>query len=188
VSPRHLRDLERHERRREILRLVLRVVVIAVVLLAAYYLLPVMKLSGGAAIVSIVVNCLLLVLVVLWLARRITRSDLPELRAVEVIVIAVPLFLYVFASSYLAMSEASAAAFSEPLNRTGALYLAVTVFSTVGFGDITPKTDVARIVTSLQMVFDIVLLGVLVRLIIGAARIGLSRGSEPTKQSDESEP
>jgi len=35
--------------------------------------------------------------------------------------------------------------------------------------------------------FDIVLLGVLVRLIIGAAKIGLSRGSEPTKQSDESE-
>ena len=34
--------------------------------------------------------------------------------------------------------------FSEPLSHTGALYFAVTVFSTAGFGDITPKQDVSQ--------------------------------------------
>jgi hypothetical protein len=34
------------------------------------------------------------------------------------------------------MERASAASFTEPLTRTDALYFSVTVFSTVGFGDI----------------------------------------------------
>ncbi len=103
-------------------------------------------------------------------------ADLPELRAIEVLAIVVPLFLFLFASLYLTMSHSSAAAFSEPLDHTGALYFAITIFSTVGFGDITPKTDLARIVVSAQMLLDLVLLGTLVRLLVTAARSGLSRG------------
>ena len=64
----------------------------------------------------------------------------------------------------------------EPLDHTGALYFAITIFSTVGFGDITPKTDLARIVASVQMLLDLVLLGTLVRLLVTAARSGLSGG------------
>ena len=39
---------------------------------------------------------------------------------------------------YLSLSHASPAAFSERLDHTGAMYLSMTIFSTVGFGDITP--------------------------------------------------
>jgi len=56
------------------------------------------------------------------------------------------------------------------LTRTEALYFTVTVLSTVGFGDITPKTDVARIIVTIQMVLDLLVLGVVVRLILDAAR------------------
>ena len=61
---------------------------------------------------------------------------------------------------------------SEPLNHTGALYLVITVFSTVGFGDITPKGDLARIVTSIQMLLDLVVIGAVVRLLTTAAKSG----------------
>ena len=44
------------------------------------------------------------------------------------------------------------------------------MLSTVGFGDITPKTDVARIIVTVQMVLDFLVLGVVVRLIIDSAR------------------
>ena len=44
----------------------------------------------------------------------------------------------------------SAGNFSEPLTRTDALYFTVTVFSTVGFGDITAKTEAARLVVTGQ--------------------------------------
>ena len=49
----------------------------------------------------------------------------------------IPLFLVVFATIYLSLSHTSASNFSEGLDHTRALYFTVTVFSTVGFGDIT---------------------------------------------------
>ena len=56
------------------------------------------------------------------------------------------------------MERASAASFTEPLTRTDALYFTVTVFSTVGFGDISPKSEAARVVLIVQMLADLVLL------------------------------
>ncbi len=87
----------------------------------------------------------------------------------------IPLFLVVFAWIYLTMSASSAAAFGMHLTRTSALYFTVTVFSTVGFGDITPKTDPARIVAMVQMLADLAVLAVVVRLILGAATRGMAR-------------
>ena len=55
------------------------------------------------------------------------------------------------------MERASAASFTEPLTRTDALYFTVTVFSTVGFGDIAAKSEAARIVLIVQMPADLAL-------------------------------
>jgi voltage-gated potassium channel len=55
------------------------------------------------------------------------------------------------------------------------LYFTVTVFSTVGFGDITPKTDMARIVAMVQMLADLAVIAVVVRMILGAATRGVAR-------------
>jgi voltage-gated potassium channel len=73
-------------------------------------------------------------------------------------------------------SHVSGSDFSEPLNHTGALYLTVTIFSTVGFGDITPKADATRLMVSTQMILDLILLGVLIKLLTKAAKVGLGRG------------
>src|SRR4030095_7505227 len=50
--------------------------------------------------------------------------------------------------------------FTEPLNRTDALYFTITVFSTVGFGDIAPLATAARVTTMVQMLGDLVVVGV----------------------------
>jgi hypothetical protein len=42
----------------------------------------------------------------------------------------------------------------------------------VGFGDITPKTDLARLVTTVQMLADLAVVAVVIRLILGAATRG----------------
>ena len=67
------------------------------------------------------------------------------------------------------MERASAASFTQPLTRTDALYFAVTVFSRVGFGDITPKSEAARVVLIVQMLGDLALLGAGARVLLGAA-------------------
>ena len=90
------------------------------------------------------------------------------------------MFVVLFASLYLSMSHSSGATFTQPLDHMGALYFTVTVFSTVGFGDITAKTDAARAVVTIQMILDLLLIGAVARLLVTAARTGLSR---PTDQS-----
>ena len=90
------------------------------------------------------------------------------MQAVEALAVAVPLFLLLFAAGYSLMSTASPGAFTEPLDRTDAIYFTVTVFATVGFGDIAPVTESARVVVTLQMVGDLLVLGVLLQAILGA--------------------
>jgi hypothetical protein len=46
----------------------------------------------------------------------------------------------------------------------------------VGFGDITPKTDTARLIVSIQMLLDLVVLGAVVQLLIKATKTSLARG------------
>ena len=85
----------------------------------------------------------------------------------------IALFLVVFAIVYLSMSQSSTTHFSEPIDHTGSLYLVITVFSTVGFGDITPESNGARIVVSIQMLLDLIVIGAVVRLLVSAAKSGL---------------
>ena len=99
-----------------------------------------------------------------------------------------PLYLLVFASAYYVMERASAANFSQPLTRTDALYFAVTVFSTVGFGDITPKSEPARIVLIVQMLGDLAVLGAGVRILLGAVRLGRQRRTGTGDGADSTVP
>jgi hypothetical protein len=81
-----------------------------------------------------------------------------------------PLYLVLLASTYFMMERASAATFAQPLTRTDALYFTVTVFAMVGFGDITPESEAARVVLSGQMLGDLAILGVGIRILLRAVQ------------------
>ena len=85
------------------------------------------------------------------------------------------MLVILFAIVYVSMAGADPANFSVQLSRSASLYFTITVLSTVAFGDIVPKTDAARLVVSLQMLLDIVVLGVILKVIVGAARTGIER-------------
>ena len=68
------------------------------------------------------------------------------------------------------MAELSASHFGGHLSHTDGLYFTVTVFSTVGFGDITAKTETARLVVTEQIIADLIILGVAIQVIVGAVR------------------
>ena len=100
------------------------------------------------------------------------------MRAAEALGLVIPLYLVLFASTYFLMERASAASFTQPLTRTDALYFAVTVFATVGFGDIAAKSETARIVLIIQMLADLVLLGAGARVLLQAVQRGRERRSD----------
>ena len=102
----------------------------------------------------------------LWQLRAIAQSKNPGLRALEGLFLAIPLFLLLFAAAYYLMSRADASDFTATLSRTDALYFTVTIFSTVGFGDISAKAEAARLVVTAQMFLDLIILGLGVRIIL----------------------
>ena len=138
------------------------------VLLALYYLLP---LEGGRADLStfgkLVLGLVVFLGVMAWHVRLIGKSANPALRALEGLFLGLPLFLLLFAAAYFVMSQSDAMTFTSELSRTDSLYFTVTIFSTVGFGDISAQTESARLVVSAQMMLDLVILGVGVRVILG---------------------
>lgn len=144
-------------------------------LVALYYALPLSQSAAWVAVAMLVAGLVLLVALVTLQVRLIVAARFPGLRAVEALATSVPLFLLMFASTYVVLTAISAGNFSQPLNRTNALYFAVTVFATVGFGDITAKTDTAQLLVTVQMLLDLVILGLGARIILGAVTRGRQR-------------
>jgi voltage-gated potassium channel len=110
--------------------------------------------------------------------RGILRSDRPRLRAIRLLSLGLPLLLVVFASTYCTIAGQQADAFSEPLDRTDGIYFTVTVFATVGFGDITPVSELARVLVTIQMLVGLVAVGLIAKLLFGAVRVAVARRAE----------
>ncbi|MGW2598743.1 potassium channel family protein [Streptomyces klenkii] len=157
------------------MRAVLRPLGTSAGLVLAYYLLPLNKRFEGGTAVALVLGLAAVTALFAWQIRSILDSPRPRLRAVEALATTVPLFLLLFAAAYYLMDQARPGGFGEPLSRTDALYFALTVFSTVGFGDIAPRTEVARIATMAQMTGDILLVGVAAHVVVGAVQSALAR-------------
>jgi hypothetical protein len=119
-----------------------------------------------------------------WFFKRqlagVYKAKFPTLRAAEALVLVAAMFLAVFAMIYVMISLSDSQAFTEELDPFNSYYFALTVLATVGFGDITPVTTLARSVTMVQMALDLVFVAVLIRVIGGAARRALQERHEHT--------
>jgi voltage-gated potassium channel len=169
-TPEPFEVLTPRQRRRLGVEAAMRVVATMVVLGTLYYVMPLDRGADAATVVGIGVGCAVLAVLIGWQVRTVTRSKYPGLRAVEALSFSIPLYLLLFATTYFEMARATTTNFTESLTRTDALYFAVTVFTTVGFGDISARSETARLVVTLQMLLNLLLLGVVVRLFLQAVR------------------
>jgi voltage-gated potassium channel len=133
----------------------------------AYYWIPAGDARGTdlAGVIFLALGLTVFAAVFYRQISRVTRADHPVLRAIEALCSILALFVCLFSLLYYASSVNDITAFSEPLTRTDALYFTVTVFSTVGFGDITPVATTQRVMTMAQMLLDVAFLAVLVRVL-----------------------
>ena len=169
-------------RRRRLVGLApLRSLAATVVLAGLYYLLPLDHIKNVP--LMLVAGLVILLAVTIWQVRAVIRASYPALRAVEALATTVPLFLLLFASAYFTMAGTNPASFSaHSLTRTDALYFTVTIFSTVGFGDITAVSQSARLVVTAQMLLGLLILGLVVRVFVGAVQ--LARQQPPAADPD----
>ena len=172
--------------RRRVLRALLRAALTSTVLVVLYYTLPLTGKLKASTVVLLLAGLAVFAGVISWQLRAILRSQYPALRAVEALAFAIPLFLLVFSAAYVKLADAQAHAFTESLNRTDALYFTITVFSTVGFGDIAPVATAARVTTMVQMLGDLVVVGLVLRVILGAVKEGRQRRAADSAGTPES--
>ena len=143
-----------------------------------YYLAPLDRPLDVSTLIRFLLGLVAFALVIVWQVRAIASSDAPRLRTVRAVVIGVTTLLVVFAATYSVISNSRPDSFSEPLSRTGALYFTLTVFATVGFGDIAPRTDVARIVTMVEMITNLITVGLLGKIVFAAMQKALHRQAD----------
>ena len=136
---------------------------------------PIADRTALGTLLELLVGLIIFAALLGWQVLKIMGAEHPELRAAEALAIAVPVVLIVFAFTYLSLSHVQPKSFSEKLNHVQAIYFVVTVVSTVGFGDITPKTNAAMILVSFQIMLDLVLLVGIVRAVFFAAQVGVRR-------------
>ena len=145
------------------------------VLFVAYFLVPTRSAGQGSNVPWLFVALGVFTAVAAVQIPAIVRAPYPVVRAVGTMAILVSLYLIVFARLYLSISLGDPMAFSRPLDTTTALYFTVTVFATVGFGDIVAQINSMRLLVTFQMLLNLVVLGTLIRLIATAAQYGVAR-------------
>ncbi|MGZ4561239.1 MAG: potassium channel family protein [Mycobacteriaceae bacterium] len=181
-SPLAYDRLPRAARRRALIVPIARALGITGAISVLYFILPFNPKSAAETGVALSIELIALAALLAWHVREIARSPYPQVRALEAVITAFPIFVLVFATAYFVMGETFKGSYSEAMTRLDALYFSVTVFSTVGFGDITAVTEPARIVTTVQMVLGVVLIGLVVRVLYQSVQVGLARRDRGSDQ------
>jgi hypothetical protein len=170
-----IRNLTPGERRPVILATVARTIGTAALLFIVYALLPLEAFTSPDTALRLVIVLIILALVFAVQVHAIRSAKFPDLRASEAVITGIVTFVLLFALVYLGLGLSSPSNFSQPLNRVASLYFTVTILSTVGFGDITAQSDVARLIVTLQMLLDLALIAIIVRVYFAAARASENR-------------
>ncbi|WP_331722252.1 potassium channel family protein [Streptomyces canus] len=165
-------DREQRNDRRTVVFTTVRCVLVVGALVAAYYLLPLDSAFTAMSVIALVGGLVAVALLMGWQVRGIVSSERPGLRAMAALATALPMFLLLFATTDYLLDRSAPGSFSEAMSRTDALYFTMTVFSTVGFGDISPRSEAARILVTGQMTANLLLLGVAARVLVNAVEKG----------------
>ncbi|MGZ0711953.1 potassium channel family protein (plasmid) [Coraliomargarita sp. W4R53] len=171
MPPIDIANIRQPSPRRVVILGLLRALASTTALVALYFVWPFDTLQNVPSVISMTLAGVVLLAISTWQIRAITRSPYPALRAIEALAVTVPLFLLLFAATYYTLAVDNPVNFNmSGLTRVDTLYFTVSIFSTVGFGDISAASEPARLVVTVQMILNLLVLGAGIRLFIGTAK------------------
>ena len=145
-------------------------VLFLVAMVTLYYVLPmrgpwwpISAIAGPLAVVA-------LVPLTKRQTRRILASEQPIADVARALAVLFVVIVLGFASTYYAIDIHAPSQIVGIETKTDSLYFTVTVLSTVGFGDIHPVGEFARVITTIDMVTNLVAVAVSVRLVTWAGK------------------
>lgn len=151
-----------------------------------YYVLPMpRRLDDSSWAIMFSVGILTLAVAITLTVVRLVRAG-PDTRVVSLIVLlCVAVLFFSYANVVLAKAPGQ---FVQLHTRTDALYFAVTTLATVGFGDVHASGQLARMAVTVQILFNLVFLGIAVTTLTGwlRHRAGHLRGSTGVSHHDQS--
>jgi voltage-gated potassium channel len=145
-----------------------------VAVIAIYYALPVGEDRSAHAQAFAVAVLVVGTAVLGWLIVRQVRRQLQAHDAAAVRIQSLVTFLYtvvvLFALGYFMLARADAGEFSDLDTKTDALYFTMSTLATVGFGDVHATGQLARVLVTVQIAFDLVFVAALASMIGGQLR------------------
>jgi hypothetical protein len=151
-----------------------RILLTTAILTTLYFVLPLDARITGETAVLLTLGLVATVGMLVFQTQAVVRAPRPALRAAEALSTSFTLFVLVFAVTYYLLNKNGTNVFTQPITRLDSLYFVVTVFGTVGFGDIAARSETARAIVTVQILGDILFVGVAVRAVVEAVRRGLA--------------
>jgi voltage-gated potassium channel len=165
---------------RPVIRSFLRLAASSGGVLLAYLLVPLDGDLAPVIAVAVLVGMLgLMIPLTVREARRIAVVDQPIVHAAQALITLLTLLVVGFATVHYTIETAYPDELAGLETKLDGLYFSTTVATTVGFGDITPVGQVARAVVTVQMIFDLLFIGVAVRILGTSLRMQQATRSAP---------
>jgi voltage-gated potassium channel len=170
---------------RDMVRSVFGTLFLVAVLTTIYYVLPVPgRLAKASWVILFSVGILTLAVLITLTVVRLVRAG-PDTRIVSLVVLlCVAVLFFSYADVVLAKAPGE---FVQLHTRTDALYFAVSTLATVGFGDVHASGQLARTAATVQILFNLVFLGIALTTLTGwlRHRAGHLRGSAGASHHDQ---
>jgi voltage-gated potassium channel len=124
----------------------------------------------------------LIFLIVRQLRKQLTAGPDPGVRVHTLITLLYPV-VALFALTYYVIQITDPTQFADLKTRTDSLYYTVITLGTVGYGDVHAVGQVARVVSMIQVAFDLVVIGALIAVATSRFQVVPSPTRERRHQS-----
>jgi voltage-gated potassium channel Kch len=144
--------------------------------LVLYFVLPVNHASSGARLASNIVVTLACLMVaggvVFREFRRVLAGEDPHLTGLQLLIV-LEVVMVMFALTYFSLATHGHHQMVGISTRLDALYFSATTMTTVGYGDVHAAGQLARGITTVQLVFDVIFIAAFARLLTRATGAGI---------------